>query len=56
MKTKTKILKINNEGSLVEWNDILGRFELVYRAWSWGDISRGYVRESKRNFKKNKQD
>jgi hypothetical protein len=52
MKTN-KILKINSEGSLIEWNDRLRRFELTNRAWRWGDITPGYVRESKRNYKLN---
>ena len=53
MKAKTKILKINSEGSLVELNDRLNRFELTSRAWSWSDITPGHVRESKRNYKAN---
>lgn len=53
MKAKTKILKINSEGLLVEWNDRFNRFELTIRAWSWSDITPGYVRESKRNYKDN---
>jgi hypothetical protein len=55
MKTKTKILKINSEGQLVEFNNILNRFEIVSRTFSWGDITKGYVRESKRNYKANNQ-
>lgn len=53
MKAKNKILRINSEGSLVEWNDKLNRFELTSRAWSWSDITPGYVRESKRNYRAN---
>jgi len=53
MKAKTKILKINSDGSLVEWNDRFNRFELTIRAWSWSDITPGYFRESKRNYKAN---
>jgi hypothetical protein len=48
-----KILKINSEGSLVEFNSKLKRFELTSRSWCWGDITKGYVRESRRNYKKN---
>lgn len=55
MKTKTKILKINVDGSLVEWNGKLNRFELTSRTWSWSDITYGYVQESKRNYKANKK-
>lgn len=51
MKTIKKILKINSMGRLVEWNDRLNRFELSNRPWGWSDITHGYVRESKRNYK-----
>lgn len=47
-----KIVKINTNGELVEYNNKLGRFELIQRPWSWGDITRGYIRESKRNYKR----
>jgi hypothetical protein len=53
MKGKTKILKINSDGFLVEWNDKLNRFELTNRSWNWSDITPGYIRESKRNYKTN---
>lgn len=48
------ILKINSDGLLVERNRRLGRWEVVQRAWSWEDITRGYRRESGRNYKSNK--
>lgn len=48
-----KILKINRDGFLVEWNNNLRRFELTSRAWSWSDITPGYVRESRKNYKIN---
>jgi hypothetical protein len=53
MTAKTRILKINADGNLVEWNNGLRRFELTSRSWSWSDITKGYVRESKRNYKTN---
>ena len=56
MKTKKQILKINSDGSLVEWNHRLNRFELSSRVWGWGDITPGYVRESKRNYKSNNKE
>lgn len=54
MKASKVILKINEEGSLVQWNNALNRFEIVSRPWNWGDITKGYIRESKRNYKLNK--
>lgn len=55
MKTKKPILKINNSGELVEFNNLLKRWEIVSRSWSWSDITTGYIRESKKNYKKSKQ-
>lgn len=49
-----KILKINSNGELVEFNERLNRFELTSRAWSWRDITPGYIRKSKRNYKRAK--
>lgn len=50
MRTK-KILKINSDGMLVEFNNSLNRFEIVSRSWSWNDITKGYRRESRKNYK-----
>lgn len=54
MKTKTRILKINSNGELVEYNERLKRFELTFRSWSWSDIAPEFLDESKENYKKNK--
>ena len=51
MKKIKQILKIDRNGDLVCYNEKLGRFELTSRSWSWSDITKGYVRESKRNYK-----
>ena len=56
MKAIKKILKINSNGELVEWNEKLRRFELTSRAWSWSDISPEYLEESKDNHERNKKD
>ncbi|MCT3917532.1 hypothetical protein HZQ04_15835 [Elizabethkingia anophelis] len=53
MKTIKKILKINSNGELVEYNDKLRRFELTSRSWSWSDISPEYLEESKENYERN---
>lgn len=53
MKTITKILKINSNGELVEYNQRLRRFELTSRSWSWSDITPEYLKESKENYNKN---
>jgi len=53
MGLKYKILKINQSGDLVAFNISLQRFELVSQIWSWEDITKGYIRESKRNYKNN---
>lgn len=52
MKAKI-ILKINSDGCLVEFNTKLRRFELVDRSWNWSDITPGFIRESKKNYKNN---
>lgn len=47
-----RILKINSYGELVEYNSDLMRWELTNGvSWSWSDITPGYRRESKRNYK-----
>lgn len=56
MKSIKKSLKINSEGSLVEWNDYLKRWELVYRSWSWNDIDSDFLEESKENYQRNIQE
>lgn len=53
MRTKKSILKINSEGVLVEYNTRLKRFEYSSRPWSWDDITPGYKRESRKNYKAN---
>ena len=55
MKAPKRILKINHEGNLVEWNNSLGRFELTSRSWNWDDITKGHKRESRRNYKENQK-
>lgn len=55
MKATTKILKINSNGELVEWNEKLRRFELTSRSWSWSDISPEHLEESKANYERNKK-
>jgi len=50
MKATKKILKIDSNGSLVEYNDRLRIFESVSRSWNWSDIAKGHVRESKKNY------
>lgn len=50
-RSKNIIRKIDINGNLLEWNESLRRFELSYHAWGWSDITQGYVRESKRNYK-----
>ena len=52
MKTLSKIRKINSNGELVELNSSLNRWELISMSWNWSDITKGYVRESKANYKK----
>ncbi len=52
MKTVKKILKINKDGLLVESKDGGRTWVMpVGKAWSWADISKGYLRESKKNYK-----
>lgn len=56
MKTTKKILKINSNGELVQYNERLRRWESVSIAWSWSDISPEYLEESKENYERNKKD
>ena len=49
-----QIIKIDSNGSLVQLNQKLGRWEHCDKAWSWDDISKGYKRESRRNYKANR--
>jgi hypothetical protein len=53
MKASKTILKINADGNLVTYNERLNRWELTSRSWTWDDITPGYKRESKRNYKAN---
>lgn len=48
-----KIIKINENGELISLNTRLGIFELTSGPWSWADITKGYLRESKKNYKNN---
>lgn len=43
--------KINKDGQFVTLNNRTGIWEISNKAWSWSDISKGFKRESKRNFK-----
>lgn len=52
MKAIKKILKINSNGELVEWNERLRRFEATSQSWSWSDISAEHLQESKENYEK----
>lgn len=45
------ILRIDEDGDLLELNTKLNRWELSSRSWSWDDISKGYKAESRRNYK-----
>lgn len=44
-------LKINANGELVQYNESLRIWEVSNKSWTWADISKGYKRESKRNYK-----
>lgn len=55
MTSKTTILKINENGELVEYNESLRRWELTSRAWDWSDINPQYLEESKDNWKRYKE-
>jgi hypothetical protein len=46
------ILRIDTNGNLVKLNKSLNRWELTSMAWSWRDISKGFKRESKANYKR----
>ena len=52
IKNAGKIRKINTNGELVEFNSSLMRWELKSMAWNWSDITRGFLTESKLNYKK----
>ena len=45
------ILRIDDDGDLLELNKKLNSWELSSRSWSWDDIAKGYKRESIRNYK-----
>ena len=53
MKAIEKILKINSEGLLVQFNQRLRRWESAYRTWTWDDIHPDYLDESKENYLSN---
>ena len=53
MKATKQLFKINADGNLVTYNDKLNRWELTSRSWTWDDITPGYKRDSKRNYKAN---
>ena len=44
------ILRIDDDGDLLELNTKLNRWELSNRSWCWNDIAKGYKQESKRNY------
>ena len=48
------VIRIDENGTVVQYNDKLGRWEQYSRPWSWDDITPGYKRESKRNYKNNR--
>ena len=49
--TGKPILRIDEDGDLLELNTQLNRWELSSRSWSWDDIAKGYKAESRRNYK-----
>ena len=52
LKVSSKIiLRIDDDGDLLELNTKLNSWELSSRSWSWDDIAKGYKRESIRNYK-----
>ena len=52
LKVSSKpILRIDEDGDLLELNEKLNSWELISRSWSWDDIAKGYKRESIRNYK-----
>ena len=51
LKVSSKIiLRIDDDGDLLELNTKLNRWELSNRSWCWNDIAKGYKQESKRNY------
>ena len=44
------ILRIDDDGDLLELNTKLNSWELSNRSWCWNDIAKGYKQESKRNY------
>lgn len=51
---KKPIKRINKDGDLLELNQRLNRWEIIsWSGFSFDDISKGYKRESKRNYKLN---
>ena len=49
------ILKINSNGQLVQYNERLRRWELTSKSWSWDDIDKEELQESKENWKRYKE-
>lgn len=56
MKTIRKILRIAADGCLVQYNERLRVWELVYRSWSWADIDKKYFKQSKLNYERNEKE
>ncbi|MGJ1424539.1 hypothetical protein ACR79B_11140 [Sphingobacterium spiritivorum] len=50
MNTLKKILKINSNGELVQFNERLRRWESTSMPWGWDDIHPDYLDESKENY------
>ncbi|MGJ1362905.1 hypothetical protein ACR79B_20665 [Sphingobacterium spiritivorum] len=56
MNTLKKILKINSNGELVQFNERLRRWESTSMVWGWDDIDPEYLEESKENYDRNNID
>lgn len=51
---KKQIKRIDKDGNLLELNQRLNRWEIIsYQNFDFLDITKGYKRESKRNYKNN---
>lgn len=51
---KKQIKRIDKDGNLLELNQRLNRWEIIsYQNFDFSDITKGYKRESKRNYKNN---
>ncbi|HMO62230.1 MAG TPA: hypothetical protein PKC39_08285 [Ferruginibacter sp.] len=51
MQSKKVSLRIDKNGSLLQYNERLRRWELASRAWGWDDIDPEYLSESRKNWR-----